>query len=538
MAFILSDENFAREKVTGRLIKGAEFNKYFNTPNSKYHGHALCILPFETFTSLNPTTPIGMTTGIMVSLSFQLKKWEYQSQKVEEWIEVNPSYAQYYQLTLKQRDELEREIKQGLASAAQSVADLELLKHDQRKYLEFLNYLGYEDKGYHSHTSKLTENPKLKDEHALKSVFIDQVDAHTGEGISMRSIVSRWPTLIVDFQSLDDNDIEVDKIKEKLDVSKAEAVVLSTKNRLYNEWKKLFVPEIKGRYERIVDLVRSRHASVEQYRNWLKPLVARHKLLAGGLENRSVRDSLRTSDIYQVGAATAVNALTFWAWRDFEPVEAFRHGGSEQLAKERAEGNLDPYDEWSKKHLIFHPEHGLISSYPWITDKWAKNYYQRYIDNRWMYRHKLYYSFLVIDFIRGSFRMPSGGEFDDSVFDINAIFMSQNVLYAKLLELEAKKADFNHYVDSLIGVRDPDCPICEHETGKSTAPSYEYKESPFEKINNVLSDVGLNMAFFKQGPYERDFDERLTKLHLTGMASLRYQPIVRFIKDKVGYGVS
>ncbi len=558
MTFILSDSRFDRDPVNGRPFD-EYFRSYFDGPNAKYFGHALCLTPFETYTSLNPTTPSGMTTGLMVSLSFQLKKWEFTSQKAEEMIEVNPTYAQYYQLTMKQKEDLEAKIKQSMASVAQSVADLELLKHDQRKYREFLEYLGYRTK------KQVTEETKSKapavmavspdelvldedenkrktraDEHSLKAVFIDQVDAHTGDGISMRSIVSRWPTLIVDFQKLTDTDIDVDAIKKKLDVSKAEAVVLSTKNRLYQEWKKLFVPEIKSRYQRILELIRSREASVEQYRNWLTPYIARHKLLAEGLEAKGFREKIRTSDIYHVGSATSYSVITFWAWRDFEPTEAFRHGGSEQLAKERAEGTLMAYDDWTKKHIIFHPKHGLITEYPWITDEWAGSFQKdnTFYNRRWMLRHKLYYSFLLINFHRGTFRSPTGGEYDDSVYEVNAIYMSQNILYAKMLELEAKKVEFNHYIDKLIGVRGPDCPVCKHETGQTKPYKYEEKQGSMGKIKDALEKFGLNFTFFKSGPYERDWDERITKMHLTGMAKIRYQPVVRFIKEKVGYGVA
>lgn len=534
MTWILNDSEFARESVTGRVFS-RRFNDYFNRgADAKYFGYALCIMPFETFTSLNPTTPIGMTTGLMISLSFQLKKWEFVSQKVDEWIEVNPTYAQYYQLTIKQKEDLEAKIKQGLASVAQSVADLELLSHDKRKYLEFLHYLGMDDdKG------RIVDKPGLKDEHSLKAVFIDQVDAHTGDGISMRSIVSRWPTLIVDFQKLSDKDIDVEEIKKKLDVSKAEAVVLSTKNRLYQEWKKLFVPEIRSRYQRILELLRSRDESVNQYRNWLKPYIARHKLLAEGLESPSARNMMQTSDIYQVGAATSFSSHVFWAWRDFEPVEAFRHGGSEQLAKERDEGILRPYDDWTKKHLIFHKDHGLVTEYPWITDEWAGEFQKtnEFYNRRWMLRNKIYYSFLKIDFLKGSYRMPTGSEYDDSVYNISAIFMSQNVLYSKMLELEAKKVELNHYIDRLLGVIDNNCPVCKFETGQSKPPSYAEKPGRLDKIKEALEELGLNFTFFKKGQYERDWDERITKFYLTGMAKIRYQPVVRFIKEKVGYGI-
>lgn len=44
------------------------------------------------------------------------------------------------------------------------------------------------------------------------------------------------------------------------------------------------------------------------------------------------------------------------------------------------------------------------------------------------------------------------------------------------------------------------------------------------------------MQLFKRGPYEHDFDERITKVMAATMASTRYQPIIQFIKTKVRMG--
>jgi len=69
-------------------------------------------------------------------------------------------------------------------------------------------------------------------------MFIDQVDINLPEGVSMRSIAPRWPTIIADFQQLSDEEDTTEKIKKKIDVSKAEAVILATKVRLFKKWKK------------------------------------------------------------------------------------------------------------------------------------------------------------------------------------------------------------------------------------------------------------------------------------------------------------
>ncbi len=293
--YVLADENFVKDPVSGD-VKG--IGAVFSGPKNPWLGHALIASPYESHMTLDFTGPPGASSGIYYALAFQLGKWEHNVHKIDEWVEVSPVHAQFYQLTIKQKEDLENKIKSGLGSAAQAVADLELLLHDKRKYEEMLHYMGYESKvidgeeqidfSVDSDDKKRKEREKRVDNHSLKAMFIDQVDIHTGEGISMRSIVSRWPTLISDYQRMADEDMNPDKVKDKLGVSKAEGVVLVTKNKLFLEWKKLFLPEVKARYVRIMELVRSRRTSVEQYKEWLKPVIARHKLLKEGLGSAGV----------------------------------------------------------------------------------------------------------------------------------------------------------------------------------------------------------------------------------------------------------
>ena len=373
---------------------------------------------------------------------------------------------------------------------------------------------------------------KRVDEHSLRAVFIDQVDMHTGEGISMRSIVSRWPTLITDFLRMDDDDLDMDKVKDKLTVSKAEAVVLVTKNKLYQEWKKLFMPEIKSRFQRICELVRSREESVRQYKEWLKPVIARHKMLEEGYSNEDIRARHfymgKTGIVNIIGSSVATSVSRFWAWRDFTVPEIYRRGGAERLAIEVAEGKVDCYDNWTKKNLIFHPKWGLITKYPWITDKWVQEQKKKFLaPGGGLIDDLLYYTFFIITFIRGNMRMGSGAEAEDTIFDVNAIYMSKNVVFTKMLEMAAQQQAFNDYIDSLLGIG--------HERLKT---EIKPEKNGVTKIKNALESVGMGLQFRKSGPYERDWDERITKFHLTGMASYRYVPIVQFIKDKVGMGVS
>ncbi len=527
--YLLSDSNFVRNLAGECLDPRAE--TWTGPSDGRYLGHALFAGPREAQTSIDYTTPPGVTYNLYYSLCFQLGKWEYVVQRADEWIEVSPSHAQYYQLTHKQKEELEAKIKSGLASAAQAVADLELLKHDERKYREFLNYMGVQYKD-----GKFEQVGKT-DEHSLKAVFIDQVDVHTGDGISMRSIVSRWPTLITDFLKLKDDDMDPDSIKKKLDVSKAEAVVLVTKNKLYQQWKELFVPEIKARYERIITLVRSREKSVEEYREWLKPVIARHKMIEEALLRPAQRQSLRTSFMTPSGHSVATSNIVLWAWRFSSPLE-IQKGGTERQAIEWAEKKLDPADEWTMKNLIFHPKHGLVVKYPWITKEWVEKKKKEILaeskgaKNPWLIPHKLYYAFHIISFTKSNIKNAAGNELEDGVFDVNLIYMSQNAVFVKILELMAKKEELNRYIDGLIGIG----PVVTETKEK------EEKEGIRERISSNLEKItsyfNIPMTFIKRGPYERDWDERITKIMLASASAYRYSPIVEFIKKKMGIGVS
>jgi hypothetical protein len=503
------------------MITGDIENKKLLELQMANFGRMLAICPPDQYISLNPTTAPGGTSGVYFSLVFQLRKWEYQVQRASQSIEITPAYTQYYQMVLRQKEEFETKIKAGLASAAQSVADLELLKHDERKYREFLGYFGMKVEN-----GKVMDDPKSKDEHSLKAIFVDQVDVHTGEGVSMRSIVSRWPTLITDFMRLADTDTDMDVVRKKLDISKAEAVVLVTKNKLYQQWKKMFGPEIKNRYERIAGLIRSREKSVDEYREWLKPVIARHQLLSEGLSDKGMRkDFFRTTFMTSPGSTTSLEFINVWAWKDITSPELAKIPG-ELIAKKP----IDPYDDWTKKNLIFNKEHGLVTEYPWITDKWIKDQYTYLTDptRRMLIAHKPYYTFFDITFMRGGIRLPSGAELEDSLFIVNTVFMSQNALFAKLLELRAKQETFEKYVNELLGI--------EHKI-EGTPPEPKKEKDYTKPFRDFFSYFNLNFQFFKRGPYERDFRDRVTKYYLKAMGSERYVPIKNLIKEKFSYGV-
>src|SRR3990172_4364169 len=89
---------------------------------------------------LNFTGKPGTASSLYFTLFAQLPNWGWNVVKVDEWIEVSPTHREYYDRTVATKQMLESTIKTGLATAAQSVADYELMVHDLRKYKEIMGY--------------------------------------------------------------------------------------------------------------------------------------------------------------------------------------------------------------------------------------------------------------------------------------------------------------------------------------------------------------------------------------------------------------
>ena len=311
-----------------------------------YHlGDFVIVRPTDQWMKLNPTTVMGGCSGLYYALMFQFPKWYYWLHKVDEWMEVSPEYAETYNLTIAQKQKLEAAIKGGLQSAAQAVADYELLKHDYRKYREILDYW------------KMGK----KDDHVLRSLFVDRVDAFTGEGYSLVTMARRWPTIITDFIRMKEAWTDIEKIKDELQVSQAEATVLKTKNELYKEWKTLFFPDVKERFARVKNLMQSRKKSVDEYRDWLKPYIARYKLMK---EKTEAKPSNYLGNVYMVpgfGQATASTGVRLFAWQGFVPGEMHK---PERVIEGGHPYGIDPYDHVVKEWI------------PRIEDKYKVHIYE------------------------------------------------------------------------------------------------------------------------------------------------------------------
>ncbi len=286
---------------------------------------------FEGEITIDITTPLGGMTGQYYSLMFEMGRRGFAIFKIEESIDVSPVFKQYYDLTIQQKQALEAQVKAGLGQIATAIHDFELISHDLRKYKEYLDYFAKIEQGEVLLKSKKKEEKekggqsKKEGMQTLRSVFIDQVDAHTGEQIALKTITARWPTIIVDFMRLDDKDVDQKKIADKSGISEAEASILATKNKLFIEWRdNLFKPTLTQRYQHVVRLVEARKTSIEKYTEMLKPVIARFKIINDALENPRGRVVPWRSFFQPASQAYSMDRTRVWAFLPFGPAEKYK----------------------------------------------------------------------------------------------------------------------------------------------------------------------------------------------------------------------
>jgi len=520
------------------------------------------------YANLNYCGPPGTASGLYYSLLFQMGRLGFKVFKADEWIEVSPTHKAYWEKTTATKQMLEGVIKQGLASAASLVSDYELAKHDVRKYQEILKYFA----------------AKPGEQHSLRAMFVDNVDAHTdlpgGGAISLRTSAQRWPTIIADFMKLDDNDKVPDQIAKRYNISRAEGVILATKNRLFIEWKKMFETSATERYKTLMGLLKSREKSISEYKSWLRPYIARYKLTkTGGLSANTLRSFV---DI--AGQANFFNFIRLFAWKSLQASEP-RKAPSEIVSDPRG-GSwvIYPYDDWMRFNYVLNPKIGLASLYPWLLDERkycidCRKYYpsnqlkcekcggfgleDRFYGDQLMesevlakwsdYGFKpedLYYYFIDMKIERGGISLPVG-EAEDITFSLKGHVASQNVMAIKALELKCREIELEHYIEEMLGYRSDMKDISEF--AEKELPEY-FKKKPqdlsfierFEKeLQNITKTLGLKserrgpavpgkyIAFGKPGPYERDMEERITKQYLSP-AGGQFAGVTGFIKSKMG----
>jgi len=504
------------------------------------------------FCQINYTTPPGGCSDLLFKFTFQIPKWGYGIAKVDEWIETSPTHREYYDRTVAMKDQLANQIKQGLAHAANAISDFELVSHDLRKYKEIMGYFSE------------------KTEHSLKAMFIDQVDVHNG-AMSIVQMVQRWSTLIVDFQRMTDKDIDIDGIAKNLNIPTAEAVVLKTKNLLYMQWRTLFKEAAMRRYYRMMELSKAREKSISEYRDWLRPYIVRFKRLKAGHGIETARDAMLKSFTDVSGQVTFHNFTKFWIWKYFKPIE-MRRAPIERVGK----WWVEPYDRFARENFITDPKKGLAALYPWLLGPYdpknPKKETNKIFADRLMEKIKksaerghmapsvreryMYYIFTEIDILRLGIRTPTG-EQEDITFRMKNNLLSQNIMFIKLLEMRCREIELNRYIDELLGVRSFDKDVA--LLAKEEFPDvYNKKKVDIQKsgVQRMFDEATAKIkttndwwgkkkmdatkpkvlgkfGFFKPGPYEFDFGNRINKGYLVPLGRHYHGVVEGFLKKEM-----
>jgi hypothetical protein len=565
-------------------------------PKNLNPGQGINVNPPEINEYLDLTGPVGKGTEALTSLMFQFPKWGFERWKIDEWIEVSPAFQQYYQLTIQQKQQIEQQIKSGLASATQAVSDMELVSHDFRKYREFNDFFTMIEKGSQMiKEGKKEAGQELKNrgEQTLKSIFIDQVDIHTGEGVALRSIASRWPTIIADFMQLSDNDIDYKKIAKdpKKNVSEAEGVILATKNKLYIEWRdRLFKQTVEDRYKTLLGLMQARKKSVNEYKDMLRPLMARYKMLNEALSDKEQRHNLRKFSVYRPESqAISVDFVKWWAWKPFSPAEKYKvtrqtpydkihvlQAGFlpeeiEILKKSKEDGGAE-LDDLKINALPVEPS--IDSVFRYIADQVSKEYEvpinaadflqaRKMMYNRfqlsagaessyepWIWSP--YFFFVEMPVYRAVIRFPSGVELENIFFEnLKGYAQTQNIVLGHYLELVARDKQVDLYLSQMLGEAG-----AKGETINQLLKENEWKTSEERKeeknktgemkkkigvvkgkvssarvtMGKTLENIGVSSAFLRgEGPYELAFKDRFNKYFFPEVAVV-YLTIANYMK--------
>ena len=517
-------------------------------------GQGINANPLESAKILNVTLPYGKASDILIGLNFQLGKWGYKTVKVSESLEVSPYFTEEYNKIIREKARINDEIKNGFMSVSKAVEDYELLSHDLRKYTEYMNYF----KEWHE-AKEAKDEEKIKNTmHTMRSLFIDKVDVHTGDGIALKSIAPRWSTIISDFLTLSDDDDSADKIQKKLNITKAEAVILTTKNKLFVQWRdQLFYPTVKDRYERLSGLLQSRLRSIDEYRNSLFPLISRHRAIKDMRESDGGRRAFNQMSWYHQGSMGVLyEEYTIWAWKSYTVEDFYKptYEMTDKISLKKAGFNENEIKQIGKKEIKTMPAIPIMDDHiRFMIDQINTTYQAKVsakdvfdicsdiqnkfshggpgpstaIEKSWYFSP--YYIFLEIPVRRTVVRLTNGTLIEDLFIEnMTAQNCSQNIIIGIELELMAMHREMENEIAMYIGTKvSPDKTLEEslkesypdaYSNEKKSDKKQKKKETKedIEKIRNnfnkTLNNFGIKTQIFYSGPYEKFMKQRMAKM--------------------------
>ena len=530
-------------------------------------------------------TPIGKGSGIFFGFLWQMRKLGFHVAKVQEWIEISPVHSQYYQLTVQQKQTLEGQVKNALHGVHTSITDFELLAHDLRRYREYMNYF----EGIEKAKAEKDSDLERRNNQTLKSIFIDQVDVHTGEGVALKLIASRWPTIIVDFMKIKDSDLDPPKIARDYGFSEAEGVVLATKNKIFQQWRSLFLEAVKSRYHNLREMAGARKRSIDEYKNMVRPYILRHRMIREFGETPESKKVIQSFSWWRPSSqAVSIDAAEYWLWKPFMIPEIHRAsavrydqelpiekmGWSEPIMSEIKENygrlkeaklhevktfpsGIEPVDNWvlflrDEMVKYYKEKYGYRSSLDIVDVFEARksliNQFAEY--SRWDWQPSPYFVCLELPTLRVVVRNPDGTESETFIFGsypdmpMMAPLDTQNIMLVRLMELMLQNRETDNYITDMVGdtvdgkkihdvVKD-DYPYLMGEgkkSGKTVEGQGGGKKGPQVK---QVTNMQKYFRFSRPGPYDALFMERVAAIMVKEISQSTFAFMKGYIKSAVG----
>lgn len=424
----------------------------------------------------------GKATEIVYTIGFTYSKKGFDVFKVGESLYVSTNYQPFYNTIRRQKEEIEASIKAQLAQIASAITDSQLIAHDYRKYKHFIKIFkkieDLEELIRNEKDEKKREElkkDKRREEIALRNIFIDQVDIHTGDFSIVNMARTRWTTFISDFLSLE-NEKTPEEILEKFpNITKAEAIQLAKKNYLYLEWKEEFKKIVRERESELRKLLIMRKNSIEKYKEMLRPLIGRY------LSFKEEPIFFTSASMHFIKAATyplLIDSTKWWIIKsipmffyEYEKVKPTRID-LERLgiitpdlanildseSKEKAKNVVLPVEPSIDRVVlggieIINKNFGTAFSLKDLLEIREKISKKEGPESPSRERWKLspYYVFIEISLDRTLFRTYSGIEIEDFWFEIKPFLISQNLAILIYLQILALEKYYEYEINSFFG---------------------------------------------------------------------------------------
>ena len=293
----------------------------------------------------------------------------------------------------------------------------------------------------------------------------------------------------------------------------------------------------------------SRKKSVYEYREWLKPYIAKFKAireLSEGSGSNFVSDAYVTPGF---GQSQAITGVRLWCWTPLKKPEKGKPSELRETTKGKSGFIIDPYDSVVKAYI---PALGYKYK---IED--FKNYHKdpkakervdkkvRDLIKGWVQRpggtgqayinrdkldmrsdldqNALYYVALDVHVFLSLVKTPPPGGFEsDNImfFPIQTMVFSQNIAVLFLLEVWCREKQMEKYIEEMIGARSLE--VEEEERIEAMFNPKEEKKQRLPGVRGALHTTrtkltaiaeGIFYTFVRRGPYEMVIYERIAKMY-------------------------